>query len=228
VVPTLNEERYLPVLLDSLATQTLPAHEVIVADAGSSDRTVELASASHARIVPGGLPGVGRNAGARAATGDWLLFLDADVRLPADALEVAFREMEREGLDSASCWFVPDSEDAFLRFNHWVSSHYFRATSRMRWPHSIGAFLLLRKADHDRIGGFDPTITVAEDQDYVRRLSRIGRYGFLRRPAVVIAGRRFESEGSLSMSLKWLGIELHRLLLGEIRGDYFRYFKYSK
>jgi hypothetical protein len=66
---------------------------------------------------------------------------------------------------------------------------------------------------------------VAQDQDYVRKLSRIGRYGFLRRPSVVIAARRFEKEGSLAMSLKWIGIELHRLVIGEIRGDYFRYFK---
>lgn len=225
VVPTLNEERYLPVLLQSLAAQTLPVHEVIVADAGSSDRTAEIASAAGARIVGGGHPGVGRNAGAQTATGDWLLFLDADVRLPADALEVAFAEMEREGLDSASSWFIPDSEDSFLRLNHWASSHYFRISSKLRWPHSIGAFLLLRKSDHDRIGGFDLTIKVAEDQDYVRRLSRIGRYGFLRRPSVIIAARRFQKEGSFATSLKWIGIELHRLVIGEIRGDYFRYFK---
>ena len=42
---------------------------------------------------------------------------------------------------------------------------------------------------------------------------------------VEIAVRRFQDEGFLKMSAKWVGIELHRLLLGEIRGDYFRYFK---
>lgn len=225
VIPTLNEERYLPKLLATLAAQTHPVHEIIVADAGSTDATIALAAEAGARVVPGGLPGVGRNIGASEATGDWLLFLDADVSLPADAVEVAFAEMVRERLDSASCWFVPDSKDAFLRLNHWLSSWYFRITSRIRWPHSIGAFLLLPKATHHRIGGFDLTIKVAEDQDYVRRLARVGRYGFLRRPSVVIAARRFEDEGGLKMSLKWLGIELHRLILGEIRGEYFRYFR---
>lgn len=225
IVPTLNEERYLPILLDSLKRQTLPVHEIIVADAGSTDGTVGLARAAGARLVEGGHPGVGRNNGVLAATGDWILFLDADVRLPEDALATAFSEMEREGFDSASCWFVPDSDDAFLRLNHWFSSHYFRMTSKLGWPHSIGAFLLLPREEHTLIGGFDLSIKVAEDQDYVRRLARVGRYGFLRRPAVVIAARRFESEGSLWMSLKWLGIELHRLIFGEIRGNYFRYFK---
>ena len=225
VVPTLNEERYLPALLHSLARQTLPVHELIVADAQSDDATVEIAERAGARIVTGGHPGVGRNEGARVATGEWLLFLDADVKLPAAALAEAFEEMRKERLDSASCWFVPDSRDVFLRFNHWFSSHYFRLSSKLGWPHSIGAFLLLRRAQHEEIGGFDLTITVAEDQDYVRRLAKSGRYGFIRRPVVEIAARRFETEGSLRMSLKWMGIELHRLVIGEIRGEYFRYFK---
>jgi glycosyltransferase involved in cell wall biosynthesis len=225
VVPTLNEEGYLPTLLDSLAAQTLAPHEIMVADADSVDGTADLARAAGCRVVPGGHPGVGRNEGARAATGDWLLFLDADVRLPEDALETAFREMEAEGWGAASCWFVPDQGGWALRLNHWSSCHYFRLTSRLGWPHSIGAFLLLPTRIHHELGGFDTTITVAEDQDYVRRLSRRVRYGFLRRPVVEIAARRFEREGGIFMSLKWLGIELHRLLLGEIRTDTFRYFK---
>jgi glycosyltransferase involved in cell wall biosynthesis len=225
IVPTLDEERYLPILLASIAAQTHPVHEVLVADAGSRDGTVGVARAAGAQVVPGGHPGFGRNEGARRASGEWLLFLDADVRLPPDAVETALAEMRREGFDSASCWFVPDSGSAYLRLNHWFSSHYFRVTSRLRWPHSIGAFLLVPRGAHERIGGFDLTIKVAEDQDYVRRLARVGRYGFLRRPVVEIAARRFQSEGSLLMSMKWIGIELHRLLLGEIRGEYFRYFK---
>lgn len=224
IVPTLDEERYLPTLLASLEEQTIPVHELIVADADSTDRTPSIARAAGARVVQGGHPGEGRNEGARHATGEWLLFLDADVRLPPAALEEAFTEMEREKLDSASCWFVPDSRDPFLRFNHWFSSHYFRLSSKLGWPHSIGAFMLLRRAHHEQIDGFDRTILVAEDQDYVRRLSKIGRYGFIRRPVVEIAARRFEAEGSLWMSIKWLGIELHRLVIGEITGDYFRYF----
>jgi hypothetical protein len=84
---------------------------------------------------------------------------------------------------------------------------------------------IYRTLTHEEIGGFDAGVLVAEDQDYVRRLGRAGRYGFTRAPVVEIAVRRFVDEGFFKMSAKWLGIELHRLFLGEIRGEYFRYFK---
>ena len=225
VIPTLNEAAYLPVLLESIRHQTASPREVLVVDAGSGDGTPEVARAYRARVLGGGgLPGFSRNCGARRTSGEWILFLDADVRLPPTALEEILGEIEAGPLDAASCWFVPDTSEWSLRLNHWLSCHYFRLSSRLGWPHSIGAFLIVRRALHDDVGGFDPTVRVAEDQDYVRRLARAGRYAFVSRPAVRVATRRFRSEGTLKMTLKWVGIELHRIVLGEIRGDYFRYF----
>lgn len=82
VIPSLNEIAYLPGLLDALDVQTLIPDDVIVADAGSTDSRAELAQARGARAVRGGMVAVGRNAGARAAGGDLLLFLGADVLPP--------------------------------------------------------------------------------------------------------------------------------------------------
>lgn len=225
VVPTLNEERHLPLLLDSLAAQTVGVREVLVVDAGSTDATREVAEAAGALFVPGGgLPGISRNIGAGRATSTWLLFLDADVRLPPRAVETIVAEVDRRRLDAASTAFVPDGRGLGVRLQHWLSKEYFWATSAVGWPHSIGAFLFVRRALHLEIGGFDQAIMVAEDQDYVLRLHRAGRYAFSRRPVVEIATRRFDEEGLLKMSAKWLGIEAHRLLLGEIRSDRFHYF----
>jgi glycosyltransferase involved in cell wall biosynthesis len=226
VIPTLDEERYLPLLLTDLARQRVRAREVIVVDAGSRDRTSFAArSAGAFFLTGGGLPGLSRNHGASWAECEWLLFLDADVRMAPDAIAVALAAMERRRLDAASCGFVPDRGGFLMRVQHRFSFEYFWLTSKLGWPHSIGAFLLVRRSLHEAIGGFDLSVRVAEDQDYVRRLARAGRYGFLRRPVVEIAVRRFDAEGFWKQSLKWLGIELHRMVLGEIRGDYFRYFK---
>ena len=72
VIPTLNEERDLPVLLDSLKKQTFRDFEIIVGDAGSKDKTREIAESHGARVVQGGMPGVGRNRGAAVANGEYL------------------------------------------------------------------------------------------------------------------------------------------------------------
>ncbi|HMN15116.1 MAG TPA: glycosyltransferase, partial [Bellilinea sp.] len=56
VIPALDEEAYLPGLLEAIRQQTRSPLEVIVADAGSSDRTVEIALQAGCRVVPGGRP----------------------------------------------------------------------------------------------------------------------------------------------------------------------------
>jgi glycosyltransferase involved in cell wall biosynthesis len=76
IIPTLNEAMYLPSLLDALNAQTSRPDEIIIADAGSRGDTVELARARSAQVVRGGMPAVGRNAGARTATGALLQFFD--------------------------------------------------------------------------------------------------------------------------------------------------------
>src|ERR1700709_634296 len=93
VIPAKNEVEMLPKLLASLCRQDydgLAKTRVLVADAGSTDGTVEVALTFRDRlaveVIPGGLPSVGRNAGARLATTKYVLFMDADVELPEPTL----------------------------------------------------------------------------------------------------------------------------------------------
>ena len=65
IIPTYNEEEYLPVLLESIKEQSFDDYEVIVADANSTDKTREIAKEYGCIVVDGGLPAVGRNNGAR-------------------------------------------------------------------------------------------------------------------------------------------------------------------
>ncbi len=82
IIPAKNEEKYLPRLLESIKKQTTQPYEIIVADAGSTDRTVEVAKKYGAKVIKGGIPQVGRNNGAKQAKTDIIVFLDADVILP--------------------------------------------------------------------------------------------------------------------------------------------------
>ena len=84
IIPTLNEERYVGALLSDVASQTRKANEVLVVDAGSTDGTMSVVRRFPSVKVLEGTPPVacGRHVGGRSATGDVLIFLDADVRLP--------------------------------------------------------------------------------------------------------------------------------------------------
>ncbi len=225
VIPALNEEDFLPATIDALRNQTRPPDRIVIADAGSTDRTAGLARAHGCDVVLGGLPGVGRNRGARHATAEWILFLDADVLVPRDGLEEALEVVTRRRLDALSCWFAPDAGNLLFRISHWLSAGYLWLSTRAGWPHSIGGFLLVRWKLHEAVGGFDETVLVAEDQDYARRLARAGRYAFARWPRVVISSRRFRTDGFLRTSWRWIAIELHRIFLGEVRRPRFRYFR---
>jgi len=219
VIPTFNEEKQLPNLLQCIQRQSYRVLEVIVADNESADRTPAICEDYGVELTRGGLPGTGRNAGARRAKGDYLLFLDADTEFAPDFVSSLVAEVMERRLDAASCRCNPLSNDKLLKCIYGFANRYFWLTTRLGFPHSIGACLFVKKAAHDAIGGFDETIKVAEDQDYVRRLMRSGRYEFLFKPVIDTSVRRFAQEGYARLCLKWVWIDLHRAILGEIRKE---------
>src|SRR2546428_13496313 len=79
IVPTWNEGKWLPTLLDALRAQTVPPSEIVVADSGSSDETLSIARSAGGIVTEGERrgPGGGRNRGARASCGEILLFVAA-------------------------------------------------------------------------------------------------------------------------------------------------------
>lgn len=224
VIPTYNEEDYLPHLLASLRAQTYHDMEIIVADAHSTDRTRAIATAAGCRVVDGGLPGVGRNAGAQVAKGDLLLFLDADVVPPGNLFLTMFvAAFTKQELDIATVWVKHMSD---RKIDEWLTdiyNHYVTVVQRIL-PHSVGFCIMVKKNVHERIGGFDETILLAEDHDYGQRAVKQGaRYGVLKDIQVPVSVRRFDRDGYLSITCKYVLCELHMMTLGPVRTDIFRY-----
>ncbi|MCD6599377.1 MAG: glycosyltransferase [Dehalococcoidia bacterium] len=223
IIPTLNEERFLPALLSSIELQGFHDYEVIVADAGSEDGTLEIAKKHGCRIVIGGrLPAIGRNNGAKAARGKYLLFLDADVVLPEDFLGTVINEFENRNLDVASCQMTPLSSRIFDSAFCNVLNGYFLLTQHV-YPHAPGFCILARKDINDAINGFDECIRLAEDHDYVNRAMKYGAFGILRGPRVFVSVRRLDTDGRFNITAKYLLCELYRIAIGEIRTDIFNY-----
>jgi glycosyltransferase involved in cell wall biosynthesis len=222
VIPTLNEEKYLPLLLGSLDGQTYRDFEIIVADAGSRDSTCDLAAKAGCRIVEGGLPGRGRNNGAVAARGEWLLFLDADVILPPHFLQAVTEEILRKGLEVATCAVEPISGKRVDKVLHGIANVYFRATQSF-WPHAPGFCIYVKKSVHQSINGFDEDITLAEDHDYVLRASKIARFAYIKKVKIPVSIRRLEKDGRFMITLKYLLAETHLIFLGPIKSNIFNY-----
>lgn len=224
IIPTLNEEKYLPLLLESIKKQNFRAgqYEIIVADADSEDRTVEIAKKYGCKAVKGGSPPKGRNEGAKIARGELFLFLDADIVLPEDFLEKALAEFERKNLDIATCFIEPLTNKRLEKFlYHWFYNFPARLSENFL-PHSTHLILVKRKI-HRKLGGFDEEIRFGEDHVYVRKGVKFGKFGILRASKIFTFPRRFYQDGWVRTYLKYILAELHLVFLGPIRTDIFKY-----
>jgi glycosyltransferase involved in cell wall biosynthesis len=222
VIPALNEATQLPGLLDALKSQTQPPNEIIVADAGSKDGTVEAALERGARVVPGGMPGPGRNAGARAAQGEIFLFLDADVLPAPDFLELALDEFERDQYVVATCPSKALSDDLSDKIIMEATNLYLQIIMPVS-PRAPGYCIFAQRAVHEAIGGFDETLKMSEDHDYVRRASQHGEFGLLTSAHIPVSMRRLEKEGLVGLALKYLWCEMYALAGKPIRSMPFEY-----
>jgi glycosyltransferase involved in cell wall biosynthesis len=229
VIPTFNEEELLPILLESIKKQKGVEVELIIADNNSTDKTREIAEVFSAKIVDGGLPAKARNNGAKIASNDIILFLDADVILPApDFLKKTLFEFNKNDFGIATCEFYPVSEKNIDKLFHKAANFYLKKTHNLM-PHIPGFCIFVRKNIHEKINGFDETLKLAEDHDYASRASEISKFGFLKSYPIIISVRRFERDGRFNVIAKYALCEAHIFFIGQIKSDIFKYrFGYPK
>lgn len=184
VVPAFNEEALLAGSLSAIreAMQVFEAAELIVCDNNSTDRTAEIARAAGAKVVfePMNQIARARNTGAAQASGDWLLFVDAD-SYPTPALFEETRAAIASGCLAGGATVSLDSADPAIRF--WVGAWNF-LSRRARW--AAGSFIFCEAAAFRRLGGFSQDLYAAEEIDLFKRLKRLARR---ERRAIVILHR---------------------------------------
>jgi glycosyltransferase involved in cell wall biosynthesis len=203
IVPAFNEEAYLPATLAAVrdAADGLPC-DVIVVDNESTDRTREIALAHGARVVTESVHNIGkvRNAGARAALGDVLVFVDADTSLPPALLRAIGASMERTGCIGGAV--AVDYGPIRRRWLRWYLKGW--AFWGTFFNMKQGAAQFCRRSAFDEIGGYDETIYMGEDVEFYWRLARHARgrgqfLDFLDTPRVVTSSRRFNRMSALKI-----------------------------
>ncbi|MFP4430099.1 MAG: glycosyltransferase [Spirochaetota bacterium] len=222
IVPTYNEAEYLPKLLDCLKAQTLRSFEIIVADNASDDGTREIATSYGARLAPGGLPPEGRNRGAAEAKGDYFFFFDADVKFSKHFLKQALGEMKKRNAELATCETVPLSNLHLDRFMH-SFANFFVKLNLERDPHAPGFCIMVSRRVFEAVGGFDESLKLAEDHDFVKRAAEHVPLVFLEKVRVTVSVRRYRKEGRLDYMRKVVQIARHRARHGEVTDDTFDY-----
>ncbi len=224
IIPTYNEEKFLPKALESIFRQTYRDYEVIVADANSVDNTREIAKCFGAKVVEGGMPGVGRNAGAAVSRGNIFLFFDADVILEDENfLRECLAEFHRRKLDLATCAVEPLSKKAVDKIFHNVFNAYMRAVAPV-FPHAPGFCIFARRGAHEKINGFDKTVVFAEDKDYVNRAVKSGaKFKVLNAKKIAVSVRRFDRDGRWNIAKRYLLAELYHVARGSVRKQLFPY-----
>jgi glycosyltransferase involved in cell wall biosynthesis len=180
----------------------------VVADAGSTDDTRAIAEARGAIVVDGGKPAAGRNAGAKVATGELLLFLDADDVLDDDFIAGAVDEFRDRKLAVATSFIEPIERDPKNVFATEVVNLYLDVMQYVA-PHAPGFCILVSRQVHEAIGGFDETVVLAEDHDYVQRAAEHGKFRMLWMVRVATSMRRIEKEGLVRLAFKYLYCELY-------------------
>jgi glycosyltransferase involved in cell wall biosynthesis len=193
VVPAFNEEKLLAGTLARIhaAARGLAArgwsYELIVCDNNSTDRTAAIAREAGARVVfePVNQISRARNAGAAAATGEWLLFIDADCSPAAELLEEVTREAETGNcIGGGSTVHLPDTR---LDVKLWVA--LWNGISRtLRW--AAGSFFFCEARAFRELGGFSEALYAAEEIDLSRRLKRRGRFLILHRHPLTTSARK--------------------------------------
>lgn len=196
IVPTYNESPNISRIVEGF--RRTPA-EWIVVDGGSRDDTVSRLGGAGLRVLTSTKGrAVQMNIGAAAASGDWLIFLHADTTLPDATVAYLFDHLARYPETNAGA-FTFRMEHSKWRYRY--LEFYVKWRCRLlKLPFGDQA-IFVRKSLFEELGGFDESLPVMEDVDFVRKLNR--RPGFVVLPAAVFtSARRYEQEGFLRRSAK--------------------------
>ena len=216
IIPTLNEERVIGDTISKLRTSFSTPHEIVVSDGKSSDKTAELARAAGAdTVVVYDKPerqtiAMGRNDGARASHGEFLVFLDADCTIPdpdrffAKILDHFERDPKLVAVNVA-IRVLPEHET----FADWAIYNLFNdylwfVNNVLHFGMAAGEFQMMRRSAFDTIGGYNAKLVASEDIELFQKLSRIGNVRYEKGLVIYHTGRRAHKVGWPKLLSLWI------------------------
>lgn len=200
VIPAYNEEALVGETVSRLhdaATDLDLEYEIIVVNDNSDDRTAEVAAEAGARVIDIERRQIAaaRNAGATEATGDILIFVDADTVIPRATLDAAMRALAAGAVGGG----------ATIRFNGHIPLIAHISLGILQWPMRWGGmcggcFMFMKREAFDAVGGFDEQFYASEEIWLARALRQHGRFVILWEAALT-SGRKLRIYGTIKLML---------------------------
>jgi len=232
IIPTFNEENFIPKLLKDLTKQTDKDFEVIVSDRFSQDRTKEVVLSFKSKLpinfyqYKGKNVSSQRNFGASKACGEYLIFLDADTRVNSSFI----KKLKMAIKNKKGLVFIPhlhpQETRAFpeMRFIFPILNTVVEFSQNFKKAFSASGNMIWEKSFFQRVGGFDEQLDITEDHDIIRKTHLWGvRAKILKEPSIKFSLRRMKREGRLSLFYKIFISHLYLLFNDKLQKRLFEY-----
>lgn len=230
IIPTLNEENYLPKILSDLTKQRQKKFEVIIVDANSTDKTKEKALAFSKSFpivfysVKKRNVSYQRNYGANKASGKYLLFLDADAGVANTFTESLYNNILKKSGSILLPTLVAEepSRRNILLFK--LINSVVELSQFLNKPLSSGGSIFVSRKLFFEISGFNEKLYMSEDHDLVQRARKAGwKAEILKDVKVVFCLRRVKKEGEAIVLYKYFLALVYMLANGEVTKRNFMY-----
>lgn len=230
IIPTLDEEIYLPKILSDFAKQRRKNFEIIIVDAGSEDKTkvkaLKFSKYFPLEFIDAKKRNVSfqRNLGSQKATGEFLLFLDADARVNT----MFTRNLYVDILKIKGQLFLPtlitEERSRKNRVLFRLINSVIELSQSLTKPLSSGGSIFIAKKLFLELNGFKEYLYISEDHNLVQRARKLGvKAKILKDIKVVFSLRRVEKEGQVMVLYKYLLALIYMLVNGEITSKIFMY-----
>lgn len=206
IIPCLNEGKTLPDLLEDLKKQTFTDFEVTVVDAESEDTTVDSAKkfekSLDLKIISSNKRNVSyqRNCGAKDAKAEWLIFLDADNRLPNYFLQGIKFYCEMLNVDLISTYIKPDTtnkkDEAIARLTNII----FEIRKNYKHPAILESMIIVKKKSFNAVRGFNENIHWSEGTELLSKLkTKNFKFEFIKEPKYTYSFRRLRTQSTFKV-----------------------------
>lgn len=231
IIPTLNEEKILPKLLNSLKKQTFRDFEVILVDGNSEDKTKEIflnfkKNYSSIQFFTTEKRNVAfqRNIGALKANAKYLIFFDADVCFGNTFLEEIHLAAIKKKFKFATTWILPDSKKDIDLIMNLIANLGVELSKIINKPFAGGYNTIILKSVFLKLKGFREDLTISEDHEFaIRAFKNNIAMEVLSEPRLILSLRRYRSEGTLNVLRKYAKTIIYTLLKGPITHKMFEY-----